>query len=218
MQHEHWQASTLGLGCGKKCALTSGLSLAEVARQFGIPYNSVKSKARRENWEVNLVFGKKYWTKEERLRHTIKATQKTVSELVAENGAASRIHLSQAIRKGAEHLGELEGPEVVEKHVAVNSLAKSAATVHGWDDPKRAEGNLTILNLQLLAMRPAELAANPVREVEAEQSGELKADASQEGSEKSSEAGQEQEETIRRVSVGGTSDERVRRRAGQWGT
>jgi hypothetical protein len=84
--------------------------------------------------------------------------------------------LSQATRKGAEHLGELEGPEVIAKHVALNSLAKSAATVHGWDDPKRAEGNVAILNLQLLSLRPEELAADEVREVEAE---ELKADANE---------------------------------------
>jgi hypothetical protein len=74
----HWDWEAV-----RSVALTSGLSLAEVARQFGIPYNSVKSKARREGWEVNQVFGKVYRTRQERVCHTIKAVKKTVGEMAA---------------------------------------------------------------------------------------------------------------------------------------
>src|SRR5262249_35083557 len=89
---------------------------------------------------------------------TIKATKKTVSELVAENGAASRAHLSQAIRKGAEQLGEMDGKAIVEKHhVALSSLVKSAAAVHGWSESGSAETNRAAINLMVLGMVPEKL-------------------------------------------------------------
>jgi len=78
--------------------------------------------------------------------------------------------LSQAIRAGGEYPGKLHGVGVLERHNAVSSLATSTAKLHAWDDPKRVEGNAAILNLRFLAM-------GPVREVEADRSGDLKAEA-----------------------------------------
>ncbi|MGA8655947.1 MAG: hypothetical protein WB586_07330 [Chthoniobacterales bacterium] len=66
----------------------------------------------------------------------------------------------------------LEGPEVVEQHVAVSSLAKSAAVVHGWNEPGQEQR--ASLQIFMLELRPEQLA----RIVEAQESGELKAGAS----------------------------------------
>ena len=122
--------------------------------------------------------------------------------------------LSQAIPKAAEHLGELEGSEVVEQHVGVNSIAKAATVVHGWNDPKQSETNNTVINLQLLATRPEELAMKQARDVqavvgadespkelgEAEQSRKSKAGKNRDERQRFLEAG-EQPEAIKWISI-----------------
>ena len=45
--------------------------------------------------------------------------------------------------------------------------------MYGWDQPKQTEGNVAILNLQLLAARPEQLA-------QGRESGELKSEANEE--------------------------------------
>ena len=85
------------------------------------------------------------------------------------------MHLSQAIRRGSEYLGELDGSEVVEKHVALTGLTKSAAKVHGWNEEASAETNRGAINLMVLAMSPKKL----VREMEQAREAEAEVEAGQ---------------------------------------
>ena len=184
----------MGLGRGEEFRVEQRAEFGGGGAALRDTYNSVKSKARREDWAVNPVFGKVYPTAKERLPQTIKATKKAVADLLAENGAASRVHLSQAIRKGAEHFGELDGERVVEKHHALSSLAKSAATVHGWNDPDHSETNNLIVNLALLATPPEKLLIKPVRDVEMSvESGESPVEPLREDHTPNSDASQEQQ-------------------------
>ena len=96
----------------------------------------------------------------------------------------------------------------------MNSIAKAATVVHGWNDPKQSETNNTVINPQLLATRPEELAIKQARDVqavvgadespkelgEAEQSRKSKAGKNRDERQRFLEAG-EQPEAIKWISI-----------------
>jgi hypothetical protein len=150
-----------------------GMPLIEISRRLKVKHGTLVNRAFREKWKVRETFGSQQKPEPVALKREelVKKLRQTTAEVIAENGVASRVHLSQAIRKGAEHLGELEGPEVVEKHVALTSLAKSAAVVHRWNEPG-PEQRMSI-NLLMLTLKPEQVE----RLAQGYESGELKAGA-----------------------------------------
>jgi hypothetical protein len=63
-----------------------------------------------------------------------------LSEVLAEDSRATRIGLSAAARKAAEHLAASKPARIVRKHHALRSITQSAAELHDWNEkhPGRA--------------------------------------------------------------------------------
>ena len=127
-------------------------------QQLGVNYQTLKSRARREAWRITETFGraKPYPDKSRQTpQETFQLVRKSAKDILENNGVASRIYLSGAIRKASAHLEGMEEDKLIEKHQALNSLAKSAATVHSWDEP--GQEHRMSLNVWVLSLEPEQL-------------------------------------------------------------
>jgi hypothetical protein len=77
-----------------------------------------------------------------------------LSEVLAEDSRATRIGLSAAARKAAEHLAASQATKIVRKHHALRSITQSAAELHYWNQKHPAESfNLNVLNMGEFAIQ-----------------------------------------------------------------
>ena len=74
-----------------------------------------------------------------------------LSEVLAEDSRATRIGLSAAARKAAEHLAASKATKIVRKHHALRSIAQSAAELHNWNEKHPTQPfSLNVLNLGIM--------------------------------------------------------------------
>jgi hypothetical protein len=71
-----------------------------------------------------------------------------LSEVLAEDSRATRIGLSAAARKAAEHLAASKATKIVRKHHALRSITKSAAELHDWNE-KHPDQHFTLNTLNI---------------------------------------------------------------------
>jgi hypothetical protein len=76
-----------------------------------------------------------------------------LSEILAEDSRETRIGLSAAARKAAEHLAASKPGKIVREHRALRNITGSAAQLHSWDD----KGNPIPFTLNVLNMGRWEL-------------------------------------------------------------
>jgi hypothetical protein len=71
-----------------------------------------------------------------------------LSEVLEEDSRATRIGLSAAARKAAEHLAASKATKIVRKHHALRSITQSAAELHDWNQKHPGEHfSLNVLNM-----------------------------------------------------------------------
>ena len=76
-----------------------------------------------------------------------------LSEVLAEDSRRTRIGLSAAARKAAEHLAASKPTKIVRKHHALRSITQSAAELHDWNEKHPTESfNLNVLNMRAFAV------------------------------------------------------------------
>jgi uncharacterized protein (DUF885 family) len=76
-----------------------------------------------------------------------------LSEILEEDSRETRIGLSAAARKAAQHLAASKANKIVREHRALRNITGSAAQLHSWDD----KGNPIPFTLNVLNMGPWEL-------------------------------------------------------------
>jgi hypothetical protein len=71
-----------------------------------------------------------------------------LSEILAEDSRETRINLSAAARKAAEHLAPSKASKIVREHHALRSIAQSAAELHNWNESTPTQPfSLNVLNI-----------------------------------------------------------------------
>jgi len=71
-----------------------------------------------------------------------------LSEILAEDSRETRLSLSAASRKAAEHLAASKSAKIVREHHALRSVTKSAAELHNWNQQHPEQPfSLNVLNL-----------------------------------------------------------------------
>ena len=142
----------------------NGIPLVEIAERLQIPPGTLTNRAFREQWQVAQTFGRAKRLKAKQAIQTAKAKQlhsnqtvrQTVAEVIAQNGVVSRLHLSGAVRKASAALENMNEQSLIDNHQALQSVSKSAAHVHGWnqnqDHQHKAE-----LHVFVLSLHPSEL-------------------------------------------------------------
>jgi len=77
-----------------------------------------------------------------------------LSEVLAEDSRATRLGLSAAARKAAEHLAASKPAKIVRKHHALRSITQSAAELHDWNEKHPGQHfSLNVLNMGALQVR-----------------------------------------------------------------
>jgi hypothetical protein len=66
---------------------------------------------------------------------------------------ATRLSLSAASRKAAEHLAASKSAKIVREHHALRSITKSAAELHNWNQKHPEPFSLNVLNLGDLGIK-----------------------------------------------------------------
>jgi hypothetical protein len=80
-----------------------------------------------------------------------------LSEMLAEDNRETRINLSAAARKAAEHLAAGKPAKIVREHHALRSLTQSAAELHNWNQKHPEKPfTLNVLNLASLGLKIGE--------------------------------------------------------------
>jgi hypothetical protein len=150
----------------------TGTPLPAICQQLGVDYNTLKSRARREAWKITQTFGR---AQKNQPNQTFQLVQKSAKAIIDANGAASRLHLSGAIRKASRHLEAMPEDKLIANHQAIASVGKAANNVHAWNEDQQ-QHRIQTLNLAVLSIDPAKLAslsepeipklAEPPRELE----------------------------------------------------
>ena len=74
-----------------------------------------------------------------------------LNEVLAEDSRRTRIGLSAAARKAAEHLAASKPTKIVRKHHALRSITQSAAELHDWNQKHPTQPfTLNMLNINSL--------------------------------------------------------------------
>jgi hypothetical protein len=143
----------------------TGTPLPAICKQLGVNYQTLKSRARREGWRIVETFGRAKreppdQKQKQKQRENFELVAKSTKDLFEQNGVASRMHLSSAIRKASRHLEDMPEAQLVERHQAIFSVTKSAGVVHGWSEHQDEERlKIQNLNLFVLSLHPSELYA-----------------------------------------------------------
>ncbi len=87
------------------------------------------------------------------LSANVRKGSEVLSEVLAEDSRATRIGLSTAARKAAEHLAASKPTKIVRKHRALRSITQSAAELHDWNEKHPTKPfSLNVLNMGRLAI------------------------------------------------------------------
>jgi hypothetical protein len=139
--------------------VVSGLSIREVARRLGINPNTALQRARRQNWGVAKLHGR--GEQPAISKEMLARTERTVAageDFYRQANGKTKVHLAKATLRASETLSSLPGAELLDKHQALQSVAKTAATVFHWD----ADHPHPFLSIQgaLFCLPPDQLAAH----------------------------------------------------------
>lgn len=142
--------------------LVMELGCTEAAKRTGIPLNTVLSWSARGNWlkpEARLPA-----TVMPRAIDAIKPADALQSKL-AELDSETRLSLAKGLHKGAEHVAQLAGPDILAEAKSIHSLTQSTALVHSWKGiASESNSVLNIAFLQSCGTQPEQAKAHIVEE------------------------------------------------------
>lgn len=126
---------------GIKALATNGQTLKQISEATGISLGTLKARSSREEWYGPLKAARKLIESKQAAqiqKGQMKAiaTDATValSDTLAEDAKATRLHLSAAARKGAKAASEMEGLDVVASSDKILNVGKLASLTHGWNE------------------------------------------------------------------------------------
>jgi hypothetical protein len=70
-----------------------------------------------------------------------------------EHGNATKLALSRAARRGAEHLAESNPVAIVKSHHALRNITAAGSQLHGWEAKSGPAANVMV-NIALLGVEP----------------------------------------------------------------
>lgn len=156
----------------KATAIATG-SLIDAAEHHGLKYETVRSRASREEWPVGRRVMQQLKAAQDAAHTQVQragkasvvsvktsATSATeaISSVLEEDGRETRLALSKVARRSAEHAKTMTGKELIATSDKLLNVGKLAALTHGWnkDDAGGSRINVNLLcqnvgNLQITA-------------------------------------------------------------------
>jgi hypothetical protein len=141
-----------------RALVVSGLSIREVARRLGVAPGTALRKAQIQNWGIAKLHGRKNCTpKPVASKEMLERTLQAGKDFLREANGQTKFHLAKAALAASQTLSDMPGPELVDKHQALASVAKTASQVFNWD----ADHPHPFLSIQgaLFCLSPDQLAS-----------------------------------------------------------
>jgi hypothetical protein len=82
-----------------------------------------------------------------------KAPADVHADILREHGEATKIALSAAARRGAEHLAKSKPVAIVKSHHALRNITAAGSQLHGWEAKSGPAANVMV-NIALLGVEP----------------------------------------------------------------
>jgi hypothetical protein len=167
-------------------AVLGGMSMRAAARRFGMTFQAVGERARRNGWHVAeqrcIERGKAQLGRVGELRRTqalavasvqeVKFEVEQVGEQLRKASLRTKVAIAELAEAALEQLREEPDMSAIERSRALQALANVGKMIHGWDkepereseeDPLACKG---AINLALMRMTPEQL-RNGTRETPA---------------------------------------------------
>lgn len=118
--------------------LCVAVGVREAARKLGVPEGTMQAWSARGQWFAKPVQPPTVirQTGPNSLATTATNAGESLAESLADDSKATRIGLSQASRRAAEHLKDQTGAGILKSAKAMKEIAGVASIVHGWSDGK----------------------------------------------------------------------------------
>lgn len=141
-----------------------GISLAQLAKQFGIKHHTIIKRSQREHWNLAAVRARiPVPSPQERKALQAQALQATQQLAIYSNRC--RLNAAKILDTFLAYYAERKAQAIKKDSPEIASILKTASSFFAWDDAKQGGGNTPVINLNVLAARPAELAAAQVVQV-----------------------------------------------------
>jgi hypothetical protein len=123
-----------------KTAHASGIGLREIARNTGIPENTVLSRANRERWTQEIQSAKALAKREDALLAT---PVEAVAMSMQQRGERHVERMAGVSERGVDHIETMDGPGILRSIDQIAKLDKVARRNYGLDDTL-ATGQITL--------------------------------------------------------------------------
>ena len=141
------RASAVALQSVREAAMRAASNLpSDEARRF---VERVNKRAYRERWlDHAKALAKPRDNGSLPLSKPVQSGADSLQDALLEHGNATKLALSTAARRGAEHLAKARPAAILKRHHALRNVTAAAAQLHGWDSGKGG----THVSLNLLSI------------------------------------------------------------------
>ena len=140
------RAAAIAMGSVNAAAIQAGANLppdeAERLRE------RINKKALRHGWMAHakqLMANKPQQAKP--LSNSVQSGADSLANSLADDSQATRIHISQAARRGAKHIAESDPAHIAKGAQNLRHLAATASQVHGWEEKRDTSVTVNLLNV-----------------------------------------------------------------------
>lgn len=118
--------------------LAVAIGVREAARKLGLDENRVLQWSHRGQWFKQPAKVQQPPTVTKNAVIAVIKPSQALSESLEDDSKATRIGLSQASRRAADHLKAQTGAQVLKSAKSMKEIASVASIVHGWEAKKDA--------------------------------------------------------------------------------
>jgi hypothetical protein len=132
--------------------LAIAVGVREAARRLGLNEDRVCQWSKRGQWFKNPPKPKTIAV-QQGIVSTVSTASDALRSTLTERSNATKLGLSKAAAKAAEHLAESEPVTILKHSRAMKDVASTASVVHGWEAGSRDTGPFNPGAIQILSQR-----------------------------------------------------------------
>lgn len=133
-----------------------GQSLAQLAKQFGIPKGTVLSRSTREGWGIAELRSKQGQCLSQDERDSIAVTSQAAKDALPAIGRETKLSLAIACKTAAHALSSMNAKQIIRHSSSLKAVAECSDRLFQWSGSQNAKSGA--INLALFNTDPADLA------------------------------------------------------------
>lgn len=134
----------------------NGQSLAQLAKQFGLPKSTVLSRSQREGWGIAELRAKQGQILSQDERAAIAVTSQAAKDALPAIGRETKLSLAIACKTAAHALSTMNSKQILSHSSSLKAIAETSDRIFQWSGSQNAKSGA--INLALFNTDPADLA------------------------------------------------------------